>query len=357
MFLIISNKLVAKITSISILWNFYIQNKVLTITVLVLLLIAASLLLKSTKGSKKKGKDKTPAQPITQLIGSTPERLEELNKDLNPFGFAYDINQDIFYSVMDGWQRKFGYCRLYDEGCAPFSMIIDCEPIYFNYGGMKWLIEFWKGQYGMTTGGEVGIYYTNGPSLNIPGVFNGTFYHCVKDKDRINMYIAFKKNGEIMFTRNEYHWWLTGFMLAEFSHPSELTMDIILELYNRNMAEAFVGGLIEAGYNESEYHINGNKVYIQFDKPHTKQPISRNALTEYLMQRNNQSFCNAYNYLTAEYSNTLDKLAFVKRDSPYMYDQIVHMGKPQEVFEKSYNKIQGYINTQDMDGVVDDVGQ
>ena len=72
-------------------------------------------------------------------------------------------------------------------------MIIDCEPIYFRYKGKKWLIEFWKGQYGMTTGGEVGIYYTTGPDLNIPGLFNGTFYKCVNDEDRIDMSFAFRK--------------------------------------------------------------------------------------------------------------------------------------------------------------------
>lgn len=349
MFLIISTKLATEIASISILWNFYTENKVLTIIMVAVLLIIVSIFFKSIKSRKKKGKKKKPTQPITEIVGTTPERLEELNKELNPFGFAYDISQDIFYSIMNGWQRKFGYCRLYDEGCAPFSMIIDCEPIYFNYGGIKWLIEFWKGQYGMTTGCEVGIYYTDGPSINIPGVFNGTFYHCVKDEDRINMYVSFKKNGKVIFTRSAYHWWITGFKLAEFSQPTELTMDIILELYNRNMAEAFVGGLKEAGYSDNEYEISGNRVYIQFDKPHTKQPLSRNALTEYLMQRNNQSFCNAYNYLTDSYSNTLDKLAVVKRDSPYMYDQIVHMGKPQQVYEKSYNKLQGFISKQNID--------
>ena len=35
---------------------------------------------------------------------------------------------DIFYSLNDCWQRDFGYCRLYDEACAPLAMIIDCEP-------------------------------------------------------------------------------------------------------------------------------------------------------------------------------------------------------------------------------------
>ncbi len=349
MFQLFFSFFVANITSLSILWTFYIQNKVFTIIILLLLLIVVSSIFRYFRRKRRKQKRKEKVPPITDIIGTAPERLEELNNDLSPFGFAYEPSQDFFYSLMYCWQRKFGYFRLYDEGCAPFSMIIDCEPIYFNYGGMKWLIEFWKGQYGMTTGGEVGIYYTDGPNLNIPGVFNGTFYNCVEDKDRINMSISFIKNGEVIFTRTAYHWWITGFKLAEFSHPSELSMNIMLELYDSQMAEAFVEGLRKAGYSESEYAIKGQIVYVYFDKPHTRQPISKNALTEYIMQRNNRSFCDSFNYLTKSYTNTLDKLALVKQESPNMYRNIMSMGKPLQVYEEAYNKIKGFLRKQDID--------
>lgn len=38
-------------------------------------------------------------------------------------------------------------------------MVFDALPIYFDYAGETWLIEFWKGQYGINTGGEVGVYH------------------------------------------------------------------------------------------------------------------------------------------------------------------------------------------------------
>ena len=82
------------------------------------------------------------------------------DKAIDICGYAYDPNQDIFYSKMDAWQRDFGYCRLYDETASPMGMVIDCEPIYFVYSGKRWLIEMWKGQYDLTTGGEVGVYTT-----------------------------------------------------------------------------------------------------------------------------------------------------------------------------------------------------
>jgi len=45
---------------------------------------------------------------------------------------------------------------LYDEAAAPLGMIVDCEPIHFEYKGKRWLIQFWKGQYDLPTGAEVG---------------------------------------------------------------------------------------------------------------------------------------------------------------------------------------------------------
>jgi len=163
---------------------------------------------------------------------------EVLYKVMADAGYSYDPIQDIFYSNMDPWQRKMGYCRLYDEASAPLNMIIDCEPIYFEYGGKRWLIEFWKGQYGMTTGGEIGVYTTEGPDLDIPGLFNGTFYNCASNADRLYMSFTLVKDEEVLFKRKGKHWWLTGFKLGEFSEPSELTMYLTIALKDRFMRDA-----------------------------------------------------------------------------------------------------------------------
>lgn len=292
---------------------------------------------------KKKNKTREIVRPIQNIIGTDPQRVKELNKELKPFGFAFEPNQDIFYSIMNPWQRELGYCRLYDEASAAMSMIIDCEPITFEFNGRKWLIELWKGQYGMTTGCEIGIYYTTGPSLNIPGIFNGTFYYCVKDEDCIDMSFVLRKNGNILLSRTGYHWWLTGFKLGEFSKPSELTMDIELNLFDRRMAYSFVNALVKAGYKQGEYAVQGSKVYIHFNKPHTPQPVTRTAFTDFIMQKNNESFCNAYNHLTADYTDTLDKLEIVRRESPGMYNQIMNLGKPRAVYD-SFSSIREYLD-------------
>lgn len=350
MLLLRLGNLISEFAETSALWALYIQNKVLFIIIVLVLLLFVAIIIrvikkKLMKKRKKKGKQEV-IRPITDVVGTNPERLEELNKDLEPFGFAYEPNEDLFYSILNGWQRKFGYCRLYDEACAAFSMIIDCEPIYFEYNDRKWLIEFWKGQYGMTTGCEVGIYYTKGPALNIPGIFNGTFYKAVKDEDRINMSFALRKNGNLLLTRTAYHWWITAFKLGEFTWPDELSMDIIIDLYDTRMAYAFAEALMKSGYTDEEFGLRGRRVYIRFTKPHTAQPFTRSSFTENLMQKNNKSFCEAYQYLTEAYTDTLDKLEIVRNESPNMYGQILNMGKPKQVFE-AYNKIKAFIKDDD----------
>lgn len=311
----------------------------LIIIITFFLLFGLSLLRRSHK-KKKSEPINTPS--VTQPIYS-PKLIEELNQTIEPYGFAYESDQDIFYSIMYPWQREMGYCRLYDEASAILSMIIDCEPITFEYDGKKWLIEFWKGQYGMNTGGEVGIYYTTGIDLNIPDVFNGTFYYCVKDEDRINMYFVLRKNGKEVFSRNEYHWWLTGFKLGEFSDPSELSMEIVLELYNEEMVEAFTLALQEVGYKEDEYAVNGNLVIILFNKPHSEQPLTRNAVLDYLMQQNNKNLCDSYQTLTKGYTNSVDKLNIIRREAPELYAKILNIGKPKAAFE-AYDTINNYLN-------------
>jgi len=318
------------IKAVGLVFFFADNILILTIIGIVLLLFFGFLY---TIHLKKKGNRHEVIEPITEIIGNQPERINELNEDIKPFGFAYEPNQDIFYSIMNPWQRELGYCRLYDEASAALSMIIDCEPITFEYNGRKWLIEFWKGQYGMNTGGEIGIYYTTGPSIIIPGVFNGTFYHCVEDNDRINMSFALRKKGNLLFTRSGFHWWLTGFKLGEFSKPKELTMDIIIELYDKRMAYTFVNALVKAGYKEDEYQVQGNKVYIHYDKPHSPQPVTRTAFTDFIMLKNDENLCDSYMDITKDYTDTIDKLEVLRKESPGMYKLIIGIGKPRAVYD------------------------
>lgn len=266
---------------------------------------------------------------------------ETWQTSLGKFGFAYEPRQDLFYSLLNAWQRGMGYCRLYDEGAAPLSMIIDCEPIRFEYGNKRWLVEFWKGQYGMTTGGELGVYSTTMPDLDIPNVFNGTFYECQNDSELLPMSFTLIKNGKPLFKRDARHWWLTGFLLGEFTQPSELTMHIQIAFRSRGMAAAFANALKDAGYAKGEYAVRDNLVRVIFSKPHTAQPLSRVKFTDWLTQRKNRVLCKEYQKLTEGYSTTDEKIQAIRLKSPTMYRRILLMGKSKPLFA-DYDFIKNY---------------
>ena len=47
------------------------------------------------------------------------EKIRDINGALEPFGFAYHLHKDIFYSLEDAWQREFGYGKVHPEEGFP----------------------------------------------------------------------------------------------------------------------------------------------------------------------------------------------------------------------------------------------
>ncbi len=248
---------------------------------------------------------------------------EELNQDLVNAGFAYDRHRDIFYSTKDCWQREMGYCRLYDEGASAFNMVMHCEPVTFSYANKRWLIELWKGQYGITTGGEIGIYNTDRPDINTDG-FKGTFYESVSDAEMLPMRFVLRKNGKVLFKCKSVTWWLTGFKLGEYSSPDSLTMDAQIRFPDGYMLQAFTDALTDIGYLPHEFSVRKNTVTIHYTVPHTEQPITRDSLPEAVVQKTNRNNCRLYDQVTHKYSNTLDKLEFLKSMAPELYEFCMH---------------------------------
>lgn len=257
---------------------------------------------------------------------------DSFNYLLKPYGFSYDKNKDLFYSNHDAWQRDKGYCRLYDEAAAPMSMIIDCEPIYFEYDNKRWLIQFWKGQYGMTTGVEIGVYNTTRPDMNTE-YFKGTFYDAVSDDELLDMSFTLLKNGRTVMRRRAKHWWLTGFKLGEFSQPDQLVAYLDIHLKDTPMRNAFLKGLLEAGYRYDELTIIGNTVVLTFDKPRTAQPYTRTKLTDEISQQKNKALCLHYQDVTKGYATMLDKIQAVQENDPKLLQNLLSIGKTQDLFK------------------------
>jgi hypothetical protein len=218
-------------------------------------------------------------------------------------GFEYEPGSDIIKSRMYAWQRQTGYCWAYDMAAAHLSMIIDCEPFYFVHNDKLWLIELWKGQYGLETGAEIGLYRDdlsaairddhNLPFLPLLG--RSRFFSCVKDDECLTMQFRLFRKGEFLFQRGpEPHWWLTGFRWGLFTRDtSDLTMQLeITGFPSTEMRDSFARSAILKFYFPRMLGKRG--IGFTFDQPHSPQPASRVALAPQI-QKHNERLVNHYN--------------------------------------------------------------
>lgn len=260
-------------------------------------------------------------------------QLSQLNNDLKAAGFAYDYKGDYFYALRDCWQRETGYCRLYDEGTPFFNMIIDCEPVTFSYGGKRWLIELWKGQYGITTGAEIGVYNTTREDIH-SAKFTGPFYDAASDAEQLDIAFALLKNGRKILKRRARHWWLTAFKLGEFSETDTLTLHAKIKFPTTEMCRVFTDALIDTGYSRGEFSVKHRTVMIRFTTPHSPQPLSRKSVQSDAAQLLNRKNCEVYRLSTAKYTDSLDRLEYLKAFVPELYEFMLKSLYGKEFFKK-----------------------
>ena len=175
-------------------------------------------------------------QEIQDLLFNTTDP-NTAGKILEFCGFEYDPEQCIYTSTMYPLQRYFGFNFIYDMVAPRVGMVYSTKRIEFKYGEKQWMIQLWKGQYGITTGAEIGLY--NKP-LNRP-----IQYDCAGDDELFVLMSYDLYNGnELLFKRApERHWWLTGFKLLEVGIAPVLTMDITLTFDTLEMANSFYNSL------------------------------------------------------------------------------------------------------------------
>ena len=226
-------------------------------------------------------------------------------------GFLYDPGQDIIYSRMDALQRNFGYAFGYDAAALAMNAVIDCEPIFFDYDGKHWMIELWKGQYGLETGCEIGVYTrpigstgvgyalldaTVGvrPGDGVPS--HNLFYDCASDADMLELSSTLRRNGTVLFTRGpEMHWWLTGFKWGVLSGPAQLSVDVAITLKDDAMRDAFLAGI--SGRPYPNLQINGTTVSFTFAEPFARPQPPRPGPVLAAVEAANEEIVSSYNAL------------------------------------------------------------
>lgn len=245
------------------------------------------------------------------------EKIFAINAILNPFGFEFDPWQDIVISKNEAWQRDLGYSNFYDMNAPFFNIVMDCEPIYFDYGNKHYRLEFWKGQYGITTGAEIGLYIRDF-NTNL----KKSIYRSATNEERLEVcFHLFKKC--YMFSRSGLSWWLTGFDVGKFSKPEDLKMTAAVRFPNEEMRNAFIKGLLNAGYAENKININCNEVSIDFCYPNNFKLNKYRKIIRIFAQIFNRINCSLYMWITKPFNRTIDKLDYLRYLAPCLYKFIV----------------------------------
>lgn len=243
-----------------------------------------------------------------------PEKFQLLNDLSEPLGYQYIPCQDIFISTLDAWQRDFGYTRNFDCLAPYFNMVFDSEPVYFDYDGRTWLIEFWKGQYGMNTGAEIGIYCAD--RIIPPEKRTSEFFHTIPDNQLplffMNLSHANNPVPETIANVSMAHWWLAAFRMGCFSQPDQLCANFCIDFVDCGMMCAFADALIALGYDPCSLQRNGSCICFSYRQPLT--PDSCSCFTKCIrriIQRKNQLFCKLFQIMTRPFHCTADRLLYL----------------------------------------------
>jgi hypothetical protein len=184
--------------------------------------------------------------------------FDSIFRNFGLIGFVLDPHQFTMLNQRPAFQWILGFNEIYDVFPWVMNVWTDSIRVTFNYDNRDWLIQFWKGGYGMflATGGEIGIYTR---VLNFPiKHYNAP----ISQRDWMDITMHIYNRGERIFTRpSPYmtgdtgpYWWVSGYRLMSFctdflrSPRANVVMDATLELHSAEMARLFIAELEDKGF-------------------------------------------------------------------------------------------------------------
>ncbi len=167
----------------------------------------------------------------------------------------YEHNEDGNYYYLSDENYDYSYYYFYDEVAPAGAMIIDQVQIPFEYEGKNWLIQLWKGQYGMILlGSDIGVFTAD---KNADGIEDYSF---ATDDDRLEIKLNCSRKintefEELFALDSAKHCFANGYskgQLTDYTTPlSELKTYSEITFKSEEMAILFANGLKNAGFRES----------------------------------------------------------------------------------------------------------
>ena len=190
-------------------------------------------------------------------------------------------------------------------------------------------------------GSMVGIYVDDGEDEGKDP--EDIFYQSVSSKDQLPISILLYKNGKPLFQRSQNHWWLTGFVLGEFSYPGELMLEVSLSFEDLEMMGAFLEGCYRAGYREEDLHICYDTVSFCLCRPKNAPSHYCRRFCRSRIQWQNRLHCRLYGHLTKGFERTVDRLYYLMLAYPHLMRLItgagrLAWGKRQRKYSKRYGQ-------------------
>ena len=180
--------------------------------------------------------------------------------NLLSYQFSYDHGGYYYANDKQSWQENFGFARVYDYVAPYVGMEYDYIRVFFTYDDEDFMVQMWKGQYGVLYGVEIGIYnrdadgldsqpftFYNAASKRYWPTMDMSVYHQEKEGD-------LPKDYKLLFTRpTDKYWWCTGFVpgtLRQYEPADELRIEATLTFNDETMATLFADGIRKCGFTK-----------------------------------------------------------------------------------------------------------
>ena len=207
--------------------------------------------------------------------------LRNLLEDKQVLSYQYSYVDDYYYTNdKDAWQYNFGFGKIYDFVSPYILLEYDYIRVFFTYENKDWMLQMWKGQYGLVFyGGEVGIYTKEHSDK---GIDEWTFFNCPAEEDWINMEMTLwhediNGNWNREFTREyDKYWWCTGFKnghLRQEEPADELRLTGRMTFKDAEMTKLVADGLAECGLAKAgsknamgvdSIYVDGNDIHFSW---------------------------------------------------------------------------------------------
>lgn len=257
---------------------------------------------------------------------SISEKTTLINELTTPLGYEYEPSKDLFLSTLDAPQKQFGYHTFYDYAASFFNMVFDYETIYFDYDNRTWLIELWKGQYGICSGSEVGVYYNE--TIVTPEDYSNTHFDAVAPEDMPLIFLQLSNMVNFQTSlgyAQKHHWWLTLFKLPHYTPPGNLHTDISIRFTNYKMLSSFLRSFVNT-LPDTPYQVRGLTISFPFYKSRrhyrwTQRLVRRIALN------NCHLLYTAFRFITRPFTTGGDKVIYLYYYLPFTIRLLFHLPK------------------------------